>query len=238
MARESSAKPAGSVSASLLSNMWLAPDKRAISINFTHCSYRTYRTYRSYRLVQYRARKQADDRWDNRLLTRAALLTAVLLNAAVPQPLPFIQRLARDLAVVEMNLARRQNLISLMTFAGDEDHITRPRLQDRAEDRFAAVDHQVVILADAGKPDPDVVQDQQRVFAARVVGGGDHEIAQACGFFAHQRALGSVAVAAATEDCNHAASWSTGPLIGLGVAHGPQRAGQRVRRMRIINYYR
>src|SRR5262245_58798890 len=169
--------------------------------------------------------------------SRAVLLTAVLLNPAVPQPLPFIQRLARDLAVVEMNLARRQNLISLMTFAGDEDHITRPRLQDRAEDSFAAVDHQVVIIADAGKPDPDVVQDQQRVFAARVVRGGDHEVAQPRGLLAHQWAFGAVAVAAAAEDSDHAAPGPAGALVGLRVPHRSQRIDQGVRRVRVIDDY-
>src|SRR5215475_14993071 len=132
--------------------------------------------------------------------SRAVLLTAVLLNPAVPQPLPFIQRLARDLAVVEMNLARRQNLISLMTLASDQDHITRPRLQDCPENRFAAVDHQIVIRAYTGEPDPDVVEDQQWIFAARVVGSRDHEIAESRGLFSHQRAFGAVAVATAAKD--------------------------------------
>ena len=42
----------------------------------------------------------------------------------------------------------------------------------------------------------------QRIFAARIVGGQHDEIAAASGRLAHQRTLGAVAIAAATEHCD------------------------------------
>src|SRR5262245_26097446 len=225
--------------------MWLAPDNRAISVNLTYYScginktygnygtYGTYGTYESYE--SYGSHMSHMSHKSHKSHKSHPGLAAILPDPAVSQPLSFDERLASDFAVVEINFAGRQNLIGLVPFAGDQDHVSRPRLHDRAEDGFAAIDHQIVMLADARQADPDVIQDQQRVFTAGVVRGRDHEVAQPRRLFPHERAFGPVTIPAAAEDRNHAASGTARALVVLRVAHGPQHAGYRVRRVRVID---
>src|SRR5262245_44168571 len=102
--------------------MWLAPHSRAISLNFTCRSWERGRP----RPPRFDKRRSAE----NKQAGTPALpgLDAVLPAPAVSQPLSFGERLARDFAVVKMNLARRQDLISLVTFACDQDYVSWSRL--------------------------------------------------------------------------------------------------------------
>ena len=49
------------------------------------------------------------------------------------------------------------------------------------------------------QPHQRVVDDRERILAARIVGGEHHEIAAPPRRFAHQRTLGAIAIAAAAE---------------------------------------
>ena len=76
----------------------------------------------------------------------------------------------------------------------------------------------------------------QRIFAARIVGGEDDEVAVASGRFAHERAGGAVAISAATEEektRGHPPPRATNSRAGaVRVADGHRRRGRNPRRPR------
>jgi hypothetical protein len=112
----------------------------------------------------------------------------------------FRQGLAGNFAVIEMYLSGGKDLICLVPFASDQYYIAWFGFDNRAHDRFAAIDNQFIGFAYPIQTDSDVIQDQERIFGARIIRSGDHQIAQTGSFFAHQRALGSVAIASTSHD--------------------------------------
>ena len=82
------------------------------------------------------------------------------------------------------------------------------------------------------KPDHGIIDDGQRIFTARIVGSQHHEIAAPARGFAHQRTLGAIAVAAASENRNYSALASgllhkfarqrgqvAQRIVGVGIVH-------------------
>ena len=76
--------------------------------------------------------------------------------------------------------------------------------------------------------DDRVVNDQQRIFAARIVRSQHDDVARASGRLSHQRTLGAVPVAAATEQRDDAAR-------GIEFLRGGQQVAQRIIGVRVIH---
>src|SRR5712692_10636990 len=81
------------------------------------------------------------------------------------------QRLARHFAVVKVNRAIAEHLIGLVAFAGQEHNVAGPRLVERPFDGFLAVGLDKVPRPSFLQAHRHVVDNPQRVFAARVVAG-------------------------------------------------------------------
>ena len=97
-----------------------------------------------------------------------------------------------------------------MPFAGHENHVAGACEFHRLLDRLLAIrDRQqplpVVLARVGGDAAPDLVDDAERVLAARIVRRHDDHVAQASGDGTHQRPLGPIAIAAAAEHGNQPA---------------------------------
>src|ERR1044072_150008 len=137
------------------------------------------------------------------------------------------QRLARDLAVVEVPFLGSDDLIVLVPLARDDDDVARTRLGDGAANGLAAVNNLQVRPTRRAQALLHIAQDGLRVFRAWVVRGRDDDIAQARRGLAHRRALRPVSVAAATEDRDDAPT--------RHITRRAQDVAQRVVRMRVID---
>src|SRR4051812_1902583 len=113
-----------------------------------------------------------------------------------------LQRLARDLNVVERNGVIRELLVGLMSLSGDQDNIARLRQLDRAGDGFRAVGDLLIVLR--AEPFFSVGDDRVGIFFPWIIGSDDAEISVLIGHPAHERTLLFVAIAAATENENEA----------------------------------
>jgi hypothetical protein len=123
-------------------------------------------------------------------------------------------RAARHVAVAERDSAASNELLGFVATAGDHDDVAVGGSFDCGEDGALAVQLDVDpgVLADAGS---NGESDLGWVFVARVVAGKHYSVC-CCGFSAHQRPLGSVAVAAGAED--------DGELASTQRARGSERA--------------
>src|SRR5688572_18059787 len=106
------------------------------------------------------------------------------------------QDLARDLAVVEGDRAVAELLPLLMALARDHDDVALPSELERAGDRPRPVRFDLGFSVHARK---DLLDDRERILAARVVGRDEDGICGLARRPPHQRALGTVTVAAAAE---------------------------------------
>src|SRR3954452_11567072 len=112
------------------------------------------------------------------------------------------QRLAGDGDVVERHLVTVDELLALLVaLPGDHHDVARLGRPDRLLDRGAPVDLDLDARAAALE---DLGDDRARVLAARVVGRDDDDVRVLAHDGAHERALGTVAVAAGAEDDDHA----------------------------------
>src|SRR4051794_23976157 len=112
------------------------------------------------------------------------------------------QRLTGDGDVVERDLVPVGELLALLVpLSGDHHDVTRLGRPDRLLDRGAPVDLDLDARATAFD---DLGDDRARVLAARVVGRDDDDVRVLAHDGAHERALGTVAVAAGAEDDDHA----------------------------------
>src|SRR4051812_4791618 len=146
-----------------------------------------------------------------------------------PRPRDGLDRLARDLAVVErLDAPARELLPGLVPLAGDHHDVAGPRHGDRAEDRRAAVgvalDGRVRFGRDAGL---DLVDDRLEWLGARVVGRDQGDVGDPCGDLAHQRPLAAIAVPAGAEHDDHPS--------GRELARRTQHLLQRIRLVRIVD---
>ena len=85
------------------------------------------------------------------------------------------QRLARDDAVVERELHAADLLALLVPLPRDHDDVARLGEPDRAPDRRAPVGLDLDVRAGALE---DLLDDRQRILAARVVGGDDDDVGE------------------------------------------------------------
>src|SRR6516225_10637368 len=117
-----------------------------------------------------------------------------------------------------------------MSFAGDENDVTGTSFRDCERNGFVAIRFDFVFCARALQADHRVVDDGERIFAARIVGGQYGEIAAASGSFTHERALGPIAVSTAAEERKYSASTRLHEfareggqvaerVVGVGVIH-------------------
>src|SRR5436305_13739560 len=111
-----------------------------------------------------------------------------------------LQGLADLLQVGERQFLVAHDLLPLVPLAGHQPRPAGRLRRDRRAARLAAVGHQPGgAVAARLQSLLDRRQDGQRVLAARVVRGGDHQVRQLSGHLAHQRPLAGIAVAAAAE---------------------------------------
>ena len=64
------------------------------------------------------------------------------------------QRLASDFPIIKMNLAHAQDLVILMSLAGDENHVARRRGLNRDANGFSAISFDNVAALRSALPDP------------------------------------------------------------------------------------
>jgi hypothetical protein len=102
--------------------------------------------------------------------------------------------------------ARARSLHLFVSFAGDEDNISRPGPLNGNSDRLAAVGLDGERGLGALQPGKRIIDDRHRVLAPGIVGSEDNVIAAPPRGFAHQRALGAIAIAATAKDGDHLAS--------------------------------
>src|SRR5205823_13581172 len=110
------------------------------------------------------------------------------------------------LAIIERSRSRARNLDFLMPLSCDQDDVALSRLSNGQPYCGCAIRLSLVGRARALQSDNGIVDDGKRVFAARVVGREHNKVATPSRCFAHQRTLGSVAIAAAPKDRDHAAA--------------------------------
>src|SRR5690348_14549348 len=79
------------------------------------------------------------------------------------------QNRSRLLAIVEINLAFTQHLIRLVPFSCEQNDVARARVVESNLQRAFSVRLRAIFRVDALQTDGDVVDDQQRIFAARIV---------------------------------------------------------------------
>ena len=111
-----------------------------------------------------------------------------------------------------------------------------PRQLQRLRDGVAPVHDHVALDLPAVHPRLDLVEDRLGGLAPRVVGGHDHDVGQARRHRPHERALGAVAVAAASEDGDdpaggelpHRLQEVLEGVVGVGVVHDHREVLSRV----------
>ena len=113
------------------------------------------------------------------------------------------KRLARHRDIVERMRTFARDLHLLVAFAREQHDVAGARFRDRQRNRFAAVDFHAVFHAGPLQAHQRVIDDGPRIFAARIVGSEHDEIAASPRRLAHQRTLGAIAIAAATEHRQH-----------------------------------
>src|SRR5579863_3160396 len=92
-----------------------------------------------------------------------------------------------------------RDLQLLVTLSGEENDISRPCFTDGQRNRLVAIDLDGIFRSGSLETYLGVVDDGAGVLAAGIVGGEHDKIAAAPGCLAHERTLGTVAVAATTE---------------------------------------
>ncbi len=145
------------------------------------------------------------------------------------RPVPKRGELAgSDLAIVEVDRLGAEDLVGLVSLAGDDHHIARPGERQRERDRGTAVGFDEDVVATLpGHALDDLGDDRLRVFAARIVGGRYRQVGEVGGDRAHERPLAAVAVAAAAEHAQQPA--------GGHRPHGAQDARQRIGCVRVVD---
>src|SRR6185503_7208293 len=112
------------------------------------------------------------------------------------------QQLARDLAIVERVLHSGDLLPLLVALAGDQDDVAVARALERACDSAAPVRLDVEV----GRAGEHLVDDRERILAARVVGGDDRDVGELRRDASHEWALLAIAVPAAADDAEQTAA--------------------------------
>src|SRR5579864_294737 len=107
-----------------------------------------------------------------------------------------------DLAVIERCRSGARDLHLLVPFAGNQDDVTGTCFAQRKLNRGAAIGFGGVTSPRALESDRCIIDDSERVLAARVIGGQHNEITPFPRRLPHQWTLASVAVAAAAENRN------------------------------------
>src|ERR1700739_758077 len=97
-----------------------------------------------------------------------------------------------------------RDLHFFMALARQQDDVSRARFADREGDRFAAIGFNAVLHAGLLQTAQSIVDDPPRIFTARIIGGEHNKIASSSGCLAHQRTLGAVPIAAASEHGDYA----------------------------------
>ena len=106
-----------------------------------------------------------------------------------------------DQAVVEWSSFVANDLDGLVTFAGDQDAVTRLGEQERASDRAAPVGFDVEFGVAGREAGEDVLNDLSRRFRSRVVTGDDGRVGVRSRL-GQERSLRAVAVAAGSKEAD------------------------------------
>ena len=113
------------------------------------------------------------------------------------------ENIFRNFHIVEWDGTGSGYLHLLVSLARKQHDVARSGLADRDSDGRPAVRFLHVFDTGTLQSDDSVIHDGERVFAARIIGSQDHEIAAPSGSFAHEGTLGAVAIATASEDGDH-----------------------------------
>src|SRR5512146_2810560 len=128
------------------------------------------------------------------------ILSCLLL---VPEPM---QLFPGHGEIVEEKNAFASGLSLLVSFTGNQHDVPGLCLSEGLRDCLSPVR-----LEDIGRTRPlqtqqSIIHDRQRIFTPWIIRGEYHKITAIAGSLAHQRTLGPVAIAAASEDRDHLAA--------------------------------
>ena len=146
----------------------------------------------------------------------------------------FVEKFPGNFDVVKGNSAFAAHLDFFVALSSNEDDVSGLSFADGQSDGGVAIGLHGVLRAGALQANHRVIDDSQRVFTARVVGGEDHKIAASSCGFAHQGTLSPVTIAAAAEERDNAAF-----LSGLRDELSRERGeiSQGVVGVRIVHHY-
>ena len=113
-------------------------------------------------------------------------------------------------------MRKAENLLLLVAFAGNQNHVAGLGLPERQANGGGAVRLDGVANAARLQSRLDLGQNRQRLLGAGIVACGDHKVASLPRGLAHLGTLGAVAVAAAAEERDHAAAGLRRHLAGKG----------------------
>ncbi len=141
---------------------------------------------------------------------------------------PIRQRRKGNFGVVEGNGAIGEDLLFFVALAGDEDDVVRLGFSECEVDGRGAIGLDGIADIAGFEAGLDFSEDGARIFGARVVAGGDDEVASLpCGQ-AHLGAFGAIAIAAAAEDSEDAATGLRGHLARKSSEIAERVVGVRV----------
>src|SRR5438128_1652272 len=141
----------------------------------------------------------------------------------------------RYLDVVKRLCTVQCDLHLFVSFAGDEDNVTRLRYLTGKLDSALAVwlDGEFCARLCPSQPYQGIMDDAQRIFAPRVVRSQDDEVAARRGRFRHERTLQAVTVTATPEERDDT------PLRGAGtrgeISRDRGQIAQSVVRVCVVN---
>src|SRR6266480_1171856 len=111
-----------------------------------------------------------------------------------------LDRAPRDLNIIERDGVIGELLITFVPFACDQDDVARLRQHNGAANRRHSIDNFFVMSR--AKTFFDFSDNDARIFFARIIGGDNRIISMPIHYFAHQRTLLAVTIAAAPENDN------------------------------------
>ena len=111
-----------------------------------------------------------------------------------------LDRASCDLDIIERDGVIGELLIIFVPLACDQDDVARLSECDCAINRLRAIDH--FFIATRAKAFLNLDDNRVRVLFARIIGGDNRVISMSIHYFAHQRTLFPVAIAAAAKNYN------------------------------------
>src|SRR5439155_2610227 len=113
------------------------------------------------------------------------------------------ENLLCDLHIIKGDRTIPHHLHFFVALASDHHYVPRTGFMNRESYGRFAIRLRLIFRSRALQSDHGIVDNCERIFAARVIGGQHHEITAPAGGLAHYWALGAIAIAAAAKHSDH-----------------------------------